>query len=347
LSDNRNLPKIETGLLFIVFRRDKISHLFLQLFQKTKKIKEKTMFIKYFSRNLSLSFVILLLCIGSFTVQSNAQIVDSPAKPEVSDENENRTNLFFNKFALCGSECNSSLFYVGNNFSNNATAKGVSSFANKQPDRIFRNIANLGQVLNLPFVDRRKAGTPNVEFADSKYEITANKIGFSKKSEEITATSLSGLSDVKATVKLFWGDTLWVTSGTLPIGSNVQVQVKRIMGGSGDASIFSFYDVNSETYINGNKIVSLNYKLSKAPDGPNVETGTVQEISLFTAKVGQLFNVESLLEVIDGVTARSNSTHFLTGASDSVTHEIILSATSSQNACLRSASKMFGSGNCN
>ncbi len=306
------------------------------------------MFTKYFSRKLSLSFLLLLLCLSSFIGQSNAQSVDSPAKTQASGEIGNRaTSSFFNKFALCGGECNFSLFYVGHNFSNNATAKGVSNFANKQPDRIFKNVANLGQILNLPIVDRRKAGTPNVEFTDSGYEITANKVGFSKKSEEITATSLSGFSDARATVKLFWGDTLLVTSGTLPVGSNIQVQIKRTIGGSGDASNFSFYDVNSETYLNGNKVVSLNYKLSKAPDGPNVETGNVQESFLLTAKVGQSFNVESLLEVIDGVAARNNSTHFLTGASDSVTHEVTLSATSSQTACLRSASKMFGSGNCN
>jgi hypothetical protein len=306
------------------------------------------MFNRYFSRKLNLSFLILLLCLCSFTVQSNAQSVDSPAKTKASGEIATpSTSSFFNKFALCAGECNFSLFYVGHNFSNSVTAKGISNFAGKQPDRIFKNVANLGQILNLPLVDRRKSGTPNVEFADSQYDITANKVGFSKKSEEITATSLGGFSDARATVKLFWGDTLWVTSGTLPVGSNVQVQIKRIIGGSGDASIFSFYDVNSETYINGNKVIDLNYKLSKAPDGPNVETGNIQESFLLTAKVGQSFNIESLLEVIDGVAARRNSAHFLTGASDSVTHEVTLSATSNQTACLRSASRMFGSGNCN
>jgi hypothetical protein len=304
------------------------------------------MFKKINLKALFITLTALVFC--AFCAQTlSAQSIQNKRDDKVVEKEGLENSIFqADRFVLCGTECQPSRYYVGYNYSNNATAKNESSLSTPRPDRVFRNIANLNQVLSLPFVDRRRKGMPNVEFADSRYEITANKIGFSKKSEEMTATSVASLSDIKATVKLFWGDTFRVTSNTLPFGAPVEIELQRTMGGSGDISALAFYDVNSETYLNGNKVVALNYKVARSPNGINVETGTGAASVIVTVRVGEIFNVESLLEVIDGIAAQNNSSQFLTGASDSVAHDVKLTTTSATQACLRSSSGTYSSGNC-
>ncbi len=251
-------------------------------------------------------------------------------------------------FRLCGSECGLSRYYVAGSRVNSATAKGITNAAPITADRIWRNVADLNAITPLPNADLRIAGTPNIEFASSRYEITANRIGFSQKSEEMTTKSISDLSETKAGTKLFWGDSFRVTSTTLSAGTPIRIEIKRSVGGAGQVSDFSFYSVSTETYFNKNKLVDLNYSIAKAPGGTDVIIGDAVETRTIQARVGEIFTIESLLSIVDGLEAKANSSEYLTGAFDSVGYEIRLdpnSAASSQ-ACLRSFSGTYRSGDC-
>ncbi len=251
-------------------------------------------------------------------------------------------------FRLCGNECGASRYYVGISRSNSATAKGKTNAATVADDRIFGNVANLNRVLALPSEDIRLAGVQGIEFASSRYEIRAHRIGFSQKNEDLTATSITELSEVKAGTRLLWGDTFRVTSRTLALGTPVRVEIKRSVGGAGQASDFAFYWVATETYHNRNKLVDLNYTIARAPGGADVIVGDAVETRTIQAKVGETFTIESLLSILDGIEGKAGTSQFLTEAFDSLGYEIRLdpASASSTQACLRSSSGSFVSGLC-
>jgi hypothetical protein len=251
-------------------------------------------------------------------------------------------------FRLCGNQCGPSLYYVGLSRFNSASAKGKTNAAPEANDRIYRNIADLRTVLSLPSEDIRLAGVQGVEFASSRYEITANKIGFSQKSEDLIANSISDLSEVKAGTRLFWGDSFRVTSRTLAPGTTVKVEIKRTVGGAGQASDFAFYWVAAETYHNRNKLTDLNYTIARAPGGTDVIIGDAVETRTIQARVGESFTIEGLLSILDGVEGKAGTRQFLTEAFDSLGYEIRIDPTSaaSAQACLRSLSGTFVSGRC-
>jgi membrane-associated protease RseP (regulator of RpoE activity) len=264
------------------------------------------------------------------------------------DANAQHSDATASSFRLCGNECGLSLYYVGLSRFNSATAKGKTNAAPVADDRIYRNVADLNRVLRLPSEDIRLAGVQGIEFANSRYEITANRIGFSQKSEDLTANSIGALSEVKAGTRLLWGDTFRVSSRTLAPGTPVSIQIQRSVGGAGQASDFAFYWVATETYHNRNKLVDLNYTIARAPGGADVIVGDAVETQTIQARVGESFTIESLLSILDGVEGKAGTRQFLTEAFDSVGYEIRLDpgSASSTQACLRSISGTFVSGRC-
>jgi hypothetical protein len=252
-------------------------------------------------------------------------------------------------FRLCGNECRHSRYYVGISRFNSASAKGRTNAAVVADDRIFSNIADLDRVLSLPSEDNRVAGVQGVEFASSRYEIRAHRIGFSQKNEDLLAKSVSDLSEVKAGTRLFWGDTFRVSSRTLALGTPVRVDIKRSVGGAGQASDFAFYWVATETYHNRNKLTDMNYLIARAPGGTDVVIGDAVESRTIQVRIGEAFTIEGMLSILDGVEGKAGTSQFLTDAFDSLGYEIRLDPTSasSMQACLRSFSGSFVSGSCN
>jgi hypothetical protein len=268
--------------------------------------------------------------------------------PAFAQQTNTATSGQASGFRLCGNDCGASLYYVGLSRSNSATAQGQTNASPIGDERIYRNVSNLDTVLPLPSTSLRNVGVQGVEFASSRYEITANRIGFSQKSEDLTAISLDALSEVKAGARLLWGDSFRVSSRTLARGTPVRVEITRTVGGAGSASDFAFYWVATETYYNRDKLVGLNYTIARAPGGADVIVGDAVETQTIRARVGDVFTIESLLSIIDGVEGKANSSQFLTGAFDSVGYEIRLdpSAASTAQACLKSFSGTYISGNC-
>lgn len=265
-----------------------------------------------------------------------------------AQQTNTQTSAAASGFRLCGSECGSSLYYVGLSRFNSATAQGQTNASPIANERIYRNVSDLDNVVPLPSISLRNVGVQGVEFASSRYEITANRIGFSQKSEELTAISLNALSEVKAGARLLWGDSFRVSSRTLTRGTPVSVNITRTVGGAGSASDFAFYWVATETYHNRDKLVDLNYTIARAPGGADVIVGDAVETQTVRARVGDVFTIESVLSIVDGVEGRANSSQFLTGAFDSLGYEVKLDpgAASTTQACLKSFSGTYMSGNC-
>lgn len=241
-------------------------------------------------------------------------------------------------FLLCGSSCGTANHFVGYNRSNSAQLNNSFSTLPKQPDRIYRQVADLSKRETLPNLDEQKVDFEKGAYVSSLHRIEANRVGFVRKSELMRINTSKLPAQIKASVRLVWGDTLTVTSQTLPPGTPVNLAIQRLMGGFGaPATTYASYNVQSQTFLNQEPIDGLRYLLDKKPGATTYrEVGQAQAKAVISVKVGDTLKLESLMVVQDGVV--SSSTHQTLNGADSVEHRVEVLTLG---ASLRSASGVF------
>ena len=252
-------------------------------------------------------------------------------------------------FLWCGAHCAGAKFYVGYGRSNLAKVGVTVDDTGPRPTYTVPDVRNAQNVLRLQSytLDERRVDLETGARASSVHRLEKVKVGSLRKSETLVVDGLVADSKAKAEVRLLWGDTFTVTSRSMAAGTPVTVRVNRTMGGFGSpATDLSYYDLKARTHINTQPVSALFYSLAKLP-GPgqtDQAVGTAQAGYDFVTRVGASFILESELTVIDGVNWQVATLHQLNGA-DSVDHEIQL-AQPTIDACVRSASGRFMSGNC-
>jgi hypothetical protein len=258
------------------------------------------------------------------------------------------SNRAVGKFSLCDGDCGRPQYYIGYNRTNVATLGEKESALPSKPDTVLVNVSNLAFTKELPDINEQKVDLEDGNFVNSVHRIERSQIGNSRKSELMNVRTDRSNSFAKATVKLFWGDTLTVTSKTLPQGTPVKVNIERISGGFGNpVTDYAYYKASYQTLINGEAIAALNLTVEKKPGIGEKDKilGTPQTTYTFNTQVGATFTVESLLEVLDGVNSDAKNYQTLNGA-DSVEYKIKLADETKIAACLTSASGTFYSGAC-
>lgn len=226
-------------------------------------------------------------------------------------------------FSLCGLQCtNLTTHYVGYNRTNRATLNGVDSILPPSADTIYPQSSNYRNIETSPNIDTQTVNGNNGEYADSIHRLDEIKVGSIRKSETQKVNTILPNSSTSATVKLIWGDTITITSNTLPVGTPVSMQLKQNGGGFGDpVSINAAYDVKMNTYIDGAADSDLSYQIVKVP-GTNdyTEFGNFNGNSIITVAVGQKIKIESKLEATDQVFVGTEN-QILNGA-DSIDHKL-------------------------
>ncbi|HEY9827186.1 MAG TPA: hypothetical protein V6D19_17245 [Stenomitos sp.] len=241
-------------------------------------------------------------------------------------------------FVLCGSSCGTASYFVGYNRTNSAQLNTTTSTLPTQPDRIYRQVADLRKREKLPNLDEQNVDFEKGAYVSSLHRIEANRVGFVRKSELMRINTSKLPANIKASVRLVWGDTLTVTSSTLPVGTPVNLAIQRLMGGFGaPATNYAHYNVQSQTLVNQVPLDALRYLLDKKPGATTYrEVGQAQAKTVISVKVGDTLKLESLTLVQDGVV--SSSTHQTLNGADSVEHRVEVLTTG---ANLRSASGVF------
>lgn len=241
-------------------------------------------------------------------------------------------------FILCGSECGVAKYYVGYSRMNQATLNQSITKLPHNEEKIYPQTADLKKREPAPNIDEQKNNRGNGNFVSSIHRIEDVRVGFMKKSELMNVTTNSS-AQAKAMARLIWGDTLTVTSKTLPNGTPVMLQIQRNMGGFGDpVTDFAYYNAKSQTFLNRQPIPTLDYTLEKKP-GPGQkdrERGQAKATLLVKVRVGDVLKLESVIAIQDGVL--SNSTPQTLNGADSVEHQVKVLT---QGAQIRSESSVF------
>jgi hypothetical protein len=226
------------------------------------------------------------------------------------------------EFLNCGFQCRSAKHYIGYNRYNSAALDSKNASLPQQYDKIFPQIVDLKRVLPAKGIDEQSVDLENGNYVSSVHRLDAIRIGFKRKSELMNVVSKT-TGAAKASVKMFWGDTLTISSTTLPVGTPVKLQINRQMGGFGaPVTDFAYYNARSQTFLNKQPLAELDYELDKKPGPGQSEkmTGKSQANTTIVAKVGDVLTLESVLIVDDGVT--SGSTPQTLNGADSVEHQI-------------------------
>jgi hypothetical protein len=291
-------------------------------------------FFRYLNSSIILSIILSLYC-------------------GITDGKDHQKAIAFSqritKFALCNDDqCDESDYYVGYKRTNKVSLLEERVDLPLQFDLIFLNTADMNLRSPLPNIDERLIDLEDGNFVSSLHRIDNAQIGFLRKSELINVHTLLNNSWGEASIKLFWGDRLRVTSSTLAIGTPINLIIERNMGGfGGPVTDNAYYKANAQTFIDGKSVADLDFALQKKPgkDQGDEMSGEGDATYFLNLRVGDTVTIESLLEVVDGVKGDSTTHQMLNGA-DSVEHKITISDQHDEIVCLQSASGKFNSGNC-
>ncbi|MBC7472588.1 MAG: hypothetical protein H7196_05025 [candidate division SR1 bacterium] len=252
-----------------------------------------------------------------------SDVTKEAAKSSQDSKSETVSETNKTDFLFCRSSCGSALYYVGYNRDGNIAAIGdkKSSFV-KAEDTIYKQTSDVRLKEDKISVNEQRVDNEDGNFVTSTHRIEDVKIGFVRKSESLNINTILPQSYAKANVRMFWGDTLSVTSKTLAKGTPVSLQINRSVGGFGNpVTKFAYYKVQTETLVNKTNIKDLAYGVTKnAGVDEYTENGKTESSHVITTKVGDVIKLESQLTVEDGVNS-DNMPQFLDGA-DSVKQSI-------------------------
>ncbi len=249
------------------------------------------------------------------------------------------------KFALCSGTCRNASFYVG--FARQNTAK-LGTQQDATPAQVLRTFPGVSDAKTI--LETRGKATTRIEqengnfvIAESRFETL--KVGNLRKTETLIAQVTDQIGGAEMPVKLVWGDTLTVRSDRLARGTPVTLTLQRTMGGFGSPlSQGAYYNVKSQTMMNGDAIPDLDYVIKKYPgDGQKDQIIGKDKLGYtIQAKVGQVIRLEGLLSVTDGVKSAPKSQQILNGG-DSVMYTV---SVSDSGACVKSSSGQLNAGTC-
>jgi hypothetical protein len=250
-----------------------------------------------------------------------------------------------NNFALCGTACRSTAYYVG--FARQNTAK-LGTQQDAVPGQVLRTFPGMSDaktILKARGKTAIRVEQENGNFVISEHRLETLRVGNLRKTETLMAQVTDQIGGAEARVQLVWGDTLTVRSDRLARGTPVTLTLQRDMGGYGNpASQGAYYRAQSQTFMNGDVITALDYALFKYPgDGQKDQIIGKDKLGYaIQAKVGQVIRLEGSLSVTDGVKSAPKSQQILNGG-DSVMYTV---SVSDSGACVRSSSGQLNAGTC-
>jgi hypothetical protein len=274
----------------------------------------------------------------------------SDASPNATDIlGKSSAELSAQGFLLCGSDCGGSRFYVGYGRENTAQIGTTTDATGTRSDEILKNVRNAKPALAAEglVLDERRVDLENGNRASSVHRFEKVQIGSLRKTETMVVEGTSAPASTRSDARLVWGDSFIVRSNSLGSGATVRMSLTRTVGGFGNPlTSDAFYDVRSNTVINGQHVPALFYSIAKAPGAGEVDVivGTAVVTHEFDVKVGTRFAIEGELLAIDGVRGVVNSSQQLNGGD--VTDYTLTFAVPSTAACLRSASGTYLFGAC-
>jgi hypothetical protein len=248
------------------------------------------------------------------------------------------------KFAMCKIGCKT--HYVGFARQNNVRLGDQQDSVPPQVLRIFAGVSDAKSILENRGKTAVRVEKENGNFVISEHRLEILRVGNLRKSESMLAQVTDQIGDSEARAQLVWGDTLTVRSSRLARGTPVTLNVQRNMGGFGNpASQGAYYNVQSQSFIDGVVVAELDFVIKKYPgDGQKDQiAGTDKLKYTIQAKVGQVLRLEGLLSATDGVKSALKSQQILNGA-DSVAYTVSIE---SKDACVTSVSGQLNAGTCN
>jgi hypothetical protein len=250
-----------------------------------------------------------------------------------------------NGFALCGKACGNTPYYVGFARQNTAKLGTQQDAAPAKVLRTFPGVSDAKTILETRGKTAVRVEQENGNFVISEHRLETLRVGNLRKTETLMAQVTDQNGGAEAHVQLVWGDTLTVRSDRLARGTPVTLMLQRDMGGYGNpASQGAYYNVKSQTLMNGAAITDLDFVIKKFPgDGQKDQISGKDKLGYaIQAKVGQVIRLEGSLSVTDGVKSAPKSQQILNGG-DSVMYTVSVSDSS---ACVKSSSGQLNAGTC-
>lgn len=247
-------------------------------------------------------------------------------------------------FTLCAPQCGGAEHYVGYMQNNAAQMNSARNTAPPSGAKVFPDEAEIAAFSTAPRRTEARVELEDGNFVLSSTRIEALRVGFARKTESIIAQATTGQGRADSLIRLVWGDTLRIGSDSLPKGTAVTLTITRVMGGfATPLNDFAFYDVRSQTLIDGAQSGPLNYSIKRDPGVGQTDqiVGAGDTAQTLQVKVGQVIKLEGLLSAVDGAVSSAGSQQFLNGG-DSSAYTVTVSA----GACIKSSSGKLSSGVC-
>ncbi len=248
------------------------------------------------------------------------------------------------KFAMCKTGCKT--HFVGFARQNNVRLGDQQDSVPPQVLRIFSGVNDAKKILESRGKTAVRVEKENGNFVISDHRLEILRVGNLRKSETMIAQVTDQIGGAEAHALLVWGDTLTVRSRLLVRGTPITLNVQRNMGGFGNPlSQGAYYNVISQTFMDGVEIADLDYSIKKYPGDGQKDLIIGKDKFKYTiqVKVGQVLRLEGLLSATDGVKSTSKTQQSLNGG-DSVIYNVSID---SNDACVTSGSGQLNAGTCN